>query len=62
MHATQFNLLDVPVSNLQSFRVCNSTHHKLHCTNDQLFGNNASRNDFRLFQVDEPPKGDVWDL
>ena len=62
MRATQFNLLDVTVANFQSFGGCDSTAHKLRCTDDQSFRNAEPRNDFVWFRVDEPPKGDVGDL
>jgi hypothetical protein len=62
MRATQFNLHNVPVANFQSFGGCDSTAHKLRCTDDQSFRNAEPRNDFVWFRVDEPPKGDVGDL
>jgi hypothetical protein len=61
MRATQFNLLDVPVPNFHSFRGCDSTAHKLCCTDDKSFRNAEPRNDFVWFRVDDLPKGDVGD-
>jgi len=62
MRATQFDLLNVPVANLQSFGGCDSTAHKLRWTDDKSFHNAQPRHDCVWFQVVEPPKGDVGDL
>jgi len=62
MRATQFNLLDIPVANFQSFGGCDSTAHELRCTDDLSFHNAARRNNIVCFEIDEPPKSDVGDL
>jgi len=62
MCPTQFNLLDVPVGNFQSFGGCDSTAQKLRCTDDQSFRSAEPWNDCLWFRVDKPPKGDVGDL
>jgi len=62
MHATQFNLHNVPVANIQSLGGCDSTAHRLLCTDNKSFRNAEPQNDLVWFWVDEPPKGDVGDL
>jgi len=62
MRATQFNLLDFPVANIQSFGGCDFTAHKLPSMDDQSFPNAEPQNDFVWFRLDESPKGDVGDL
>jgi hypothetical protein len=62
MCANQFNFLDIPVANFQSFGSCDPNAHKLRCTDNQSFRNAEPQSDFVWFRVDEPPKGDVEDL
>ena len=59
---TQYNLFDIPVANLQSFGSCDSTAHKLCCTDDQSFHDAYPPNDSVWFWIDEPLKRDVGDL
>jgi len=61
MFAAQFNLLNVPVANFQSFRGCDSTARTLRYTDDQSFPNTEPWSDFVLFRIDERPNGDVVD-
>jgi len=60
--ATQFNQLDLPVTDFQSFGGCDPTTHTLSCTDDRSFRNAEPQNNILWFWVDEPPKGDVGDL
>jgi len=53
MRSTKLTLRDVWVANFQFFGGCDSTTHKLHCTDNQLFRNADPRNDFARFRVDE---------
>jgi hypothetical protein len=62
MGGTEFNLLDVPVANFQSFSGCDSTAHTVCCTDNQSFHNTERSNDFVLFCVDTPLTGDIADL
>jgi hypothetical protein len=62
MRPTQFNLLDVLVSNFQSFGGSDSSANMLSYTDDQWFRNAEHWKDFAWFRVDEPPIGDIGDL
>jgi hypothetical protein len=60
--ATQFNLDNVLVANIQSFGGCDSTAHQMRCTDNQSLCNGAPWNDYVRFWVDELPNGDVGDI
>jgi len=61
MHATEFDLLYVPVVNFQSSGGADSTAPELNRIDDQSFRNTELWNDFLWFWIEAPPKGDVGD-